>query len=119
MTERRHGSGARSGIEAGLQAEAAAIRGLLMESTLESLGLASGLLENLTKEIQYAVENGIVYEPSELRLLMRELNGLRKLAEQGSHLAAGQLQTLLGPAMDCFGGRADLESRTGRFQVQA
>ncbi|WP_321470710.1 hypothetical protein [uncultured Paludibaculum sp.] len=103
----------------GLGAGATEIRRLLMESSLESLGLASGLLENLTKEIQYALENGIVYEPSDLRLLVRELSGLQLLAEQGSRLAAGHLQALLGPAMDCFGGQANLESRAARIQVQA
>ena len=117
--ERRYSSGANTGLQGCLEAQAAAVRGLLLESSLESLELASGLLENLTKEIQFAVEHGIVYDPSDLRALVRELNGLRKLAEQGSHLAAGQLQALLGPAMDCFGGQADLESRGSRFQVQA
>ncbi len=108
-----------TGIEPALEAEVGEIRRLLVESSLESLGLASGLLENLTKEIQQAVENGNIYRESDLRVLLRDLNGLRELTDQGAILTAGYLQTLLGPAMDCFGGQADLESRTSRIHVQA
>ncbi|MGJ5817936.1 hypothetical protein [Paludibaculum fermentans] len=108
-----------TGIEPALEAEVGEIRRLLVESSLESLGLASGLLEDLTKEIQQAVEQGLIFQESDLRLLLRDLDGLRTLADQGSNLTAGYLQALLGPAMDCFGGQADLESRTARLHVQA
>ncbi|MBN9663368.1 MAG: hypothetical protein J0H49_34530 [Acidobacteria bacterium] len=121
MTKRVRGASLSeiTGVEPALEAEVGEIRRLLVESSLESLGLASGLLETLTREIQYAVENGIIYQESELRVLLQGLNGLRELTDQGANLTAGYLQSLLGPAMDCFGGQADLESRTARIQVQA
>lgn len=115
----RAGSSGSLGPEPAFQPEVGEIRRLLVESSLDSLELASGLLENLAKELQLAVEHGIICQESDLRTMLRELSALRTLANHGSHWTAGYLQTVLGPALDGFRGHADLQTLPSRIQIQA